>query len=245
MAASTPSAADSGRDEFVDLIQRFVESLAEVWERLPFHVHREKLRPITTLAALAIAIVFAWKLLRSPSNHQRRQHKQPDTLPARANASSQTNMMVQSSEACTSSGDLRVQDVADEFIQPVKLTLGQLVRQRLCEGRKVTCQLLGVILEETSPEELQKHATVRSSVLEVLLEIAKYCDLYLMERILDDESEERVLSALKDAGVFTSGGLVSDKVLFCSTENGRSSFVRQLEPDWHIDSNPEIIFQLL
>ncbi|EHA8586922.1 putative Peroxisome biogenesis protein 22 [Cocos nucifera] len=81
-------------------------------------------------------------------------------------------------------------------------------------------------------------------MLEVLLEIAKYCDLYLMERILDDESEERVLSALKNAGVFTPGGLVSDKVLFCSTENGRSSFVRQLEPDWHIDSNPEIIFQL-
>lgn len=34
------------------------------------------------------------------------------------------------------------------------------------------------------------------------------------------------------------------QVLFCSTEIGRSSFVRQLEPDWHIDSNPEIISQL-
>ncbi|XP_038979188.1 peroxisome biogenesis protein 22-like [Phoenix dactylifera] len=158
----------------------------------------QKLRSITTLAALAIAIIFAWKLSRSPSNHQRRQRKQPGPLPARANASLHANMIVQSSEASTSSGDLGVQDVADEFIPPVKLTLGQLVRQRLCEGRKVTCRLLGVILEETSPEEIQllyhgqKHATVRSSVLEVLLEIAKYCDLYLMERILDDESEERV-----------------------------------------------------
>lgn len=35
----------------------------------------------------------------------------------------------------------------------------------------------------------QKQATVRSSVLEVLLEITKYCDLYLMETVLDDESE--------------------------------------------------------
>lgn len=35
----------------------------------------------------------------------------------------------------------------------------------------------------------QKQATVRSSVLEVLLEITKFCDLYLMERVLDDESE--------------------------------------------------------
>ncbi|PKU70110.1 Peroxisome biogenesis protein 22 [Dendrobium catenatum] len=65
-----------------------------------------------------------------------------------------------------------------------------------------------------------------------------------MERVLDDESGERVLLALKDAGLFTSGGLNSEKVLFCSTENGRISFVRQLEPDWHIDTNPDIIHQL-
>ncbi|XP_037492256.1 peroxisome biogenesis protein 22-like [Jatropha curcas] len=65
-----------------------------------------------------------------------------------------------------------------------------------------------------------------------------------MERVLDDESEQKVLAALENAGVFTSGGLVKDKVLFCSMENGRSSFVRQLEPDWHIDTNPEIVSQL-
>jgi hypothetical protein len=35
---------------------------------------------------------------------------------------------------------------------------------------------------------LQNHATVRHSVVEVLLEIAKFCDIYLMERTLDDES---------------------------------------------------------
>ncbi|KAJ6289855.1 hypothetical protein OIU78_025722 [Salix suchowensis] len=127
-----------------------------------------------------------------------------------------------------------------------KPSLGQIVRQKLSEGRKVTCRLVGVILEESSPEELQgkSQATVRSSVLEVLLEITKFCDLYLMERVLDDESEQKVLTALENAGVFTSGGLVKDKVLFCSSETGRSSFVRQLEPDWHIDTNPEIIFQL-
>lgn len=34
------------------------------------------------------------------------------------------------------------------------------------------------------------------------------------------------------------------QVLFCSTEIGRTSFVRQLEPDWHIDTNPEIVSQL-
>ena len=35
------------------------------------------------------------------------------------------------------------------------------------------------------------------------------------------------------------------QVLFCSTDVGRTSFVRQLEADWHIDSNLEIISQLL
>lgn len=36
---------------------------------------------------------------------------------------------------------------------------------------------------------MQKHATVRPSVVELLLEISRYCDLYLMETVLDDKSE--------------------------------------------------------
>ena len=31
---------------------------------------------------------------------------------------------------------------------------------------------------------------------------------------------------------------------FCSTENGRSSFVRQLKPDWYIDINPEVLTRM-
>lgn len=34
-------------------------------------------------------------------------------------------------------------------------------------------------------------------MLEVLLEITKFCDLYLMERVLDDESEVCILSQHK------------------------------------------------
>ncbi|KAI4319841.1 hypothetical protein MLD38_033394 [Melastoma candidum] len=90
----------------------------------------------------------------------------------------------------------------------------------------------GVIPEETDPEELLIKATVRSSVLEVLLEIIKFCDLYLMERVVDGESEKKVLLALEYAGVFASGGLVNDKVLFCSTENGRSSFLARFIKDY-------------
>jgi hypothetical protein len=69
--------------------------------------------------------------------------------------------------------------------------------------------LFEVILEESSPEELQivSQATVRSSVLEVLLEITKFCDLYLMERVLDDESEVRTN--------FMENSILSSFLIYC------------------------------
>ncbi|KAJ9686735.1 hypothetical protein PVL29_015537 [Vitis rotundifolia] len=238
-------AAESSKEELVRLIKKFGAYLTVKMSNL-FSISLRNLdsRSVGALAGFAVAMIFTWRLLRSPSGPQRRQPKRQAPAPSSSGVSSQSTTTLAPSGVCSSSEDSRAQNVIDEFFQPVKPTLGQIVRQKLSEGRKVTCRLLGVILEESSPEELQKQATVRSSVLEVLLEITKFCDLYLMERVLDDESERKVLLALEDAGVFTSGGLVKDKVLFCSTENGRSSFVRQLEPDWHIDTNPEVVSQL-
>ncbi|KAF5481109.1 hypothetical protein F2P56_001789 [Juglans regia] len=237
--------ADSSKQELVQLIKRFGAYLTiKISKLLPISLQKMDSRSVGAIAGLAVAIVFTWRLLRSPSQPQRRLPKRQSGTPSSSGANTNSNANLVVSGVSSSLEDLRAQTVVDEFFQSVKPTLGQIVRQKLSEGRKVTCRLLGVILEESSPEEIQKQATVRSPVLEVLLEITKFCDLYLMETVLDDESERKVLLALEDAGIFTSGGLVKDKVLFCSTEIGRSSFVRQLEPDWHIDSNPEIIFQL-
>lgn len=180
--------------------------------------------------------------MRAPQEQPRRPRRR--VAPSSSNTSSRSRQGALAGTDACSTADSRAHEAINQLFQPVNLTLEQLVRHKLSEGRRVTCRLLGVILEETTPEELQSHVTVRPSVLEVLLEIAKFCDVYLMERILDDESGEKVLSALSEAGLFTSGGLVREKVLFCSTEIGRTSFVRQLEPDWHIDSSPEIIHQL-
>lgn len=235
--ADSPS---SSKEESVQLIKKFGAYLTLKMSNL-FSISIDNLssRSLGTVAGVAIALVLTWRLLRKPAVPQRRQPKRqgPSTSSSGVNTHSSTAVI-------SSADDSRAQYVIDEFFQPVKPTLAQIVRQKLSDGRKVTCRLVGVVLEESTPEELQKHATVRSSVLEVLLEITKFCDLYLMERIVDDESGERVLLALEEAGIFTSAGLVKDQVLFCSTEIGRTSFVRQLEPDWHIDSNPEIITQL-
>ncbi|XP_042492596.1 peroxisome biogenesis protein 22-like [Macadamia integrifolia] len=237
--------ADSSKDDLVQLLKRLGAYLTvQMSNLLSISPDNLSTRSVGALAGLVIALVFTWRLLRTPPTHQRRRPKRQAQAPSSSGVNTHTDAVTVTSGLSSSLEDSRAQNVIDEFFQPVKPTLGQIVRQKLCEARKVTCQLLGVILEESSPEELQKQVTVRSSVLEILLEITKFCDLYLMERILDDESGEKVLLALENAGIFTSGGLVKDKVLFCSTENGRTSFVRQLEPDWHIDSNPEIIFQL-
>ncbi|KAK4374079.1 hypothetical protein RND71_004756 [Anisodus tanguticus] len=233
--------ADSSKDDLLQLIKRigaFITlKITNLFQNLDS-------RSVGAMAGLAFAIVFTCRILRSPSGPQRRRPKRHVFSPGSSGVSSHFSENIATSGVSAPPEDSSAQNVIDEFFQRVKPTLGQIVRQRLSEGRKVTCQLLGVILEETSPEELQKQATVRSSVLDVLLEITKFCDLYLMERVLDDESEKKVLLALEGAGVFTSGGMVKEKVLFCSTENGRTSFVRQLEPDWHIDTNPETVFQL-
>ncbi|KAL1560767.1 peroxisome assembly protein 22 [Salvia divinorum] len=231
--------AENSKEDFLQLIKRvgafFTVKISNLLRRLDS-------RSFGAVAGLALAIIFTWRLLRAPRGQQRRQPKRQESSGSSSGVNSRASENAGSSEVFTPPENPTTQNVIDEFFQPP--TLSQIVRQRLSEGRKVTCRLLGVILEENSPEELQKQATVRSSVLEVLLEITKFCDLYLMERVLDDESEKNVLLALENAGVFTSSGLVKDKVLFCSTEIGRTSFVRQLEPDWHIDSNPEITTQL-
>ncbi|KAJ4894248.1 Peroxisome biogenesis protein 22 [Raphanus sativus] len=230
------SSSSSPTEEIVRLIKRLSAYVTfKMSSLLSTSLRNLDSRSVGAIAGLAIAVIFTWRALRTTGEPQRRQPKPRMQPPETSHSNLPSN---------PADEDNAVQDVVDHFFQPVKPTLGQIVRQKLSEGRKVTCRLLGVILEESSPEELQKQATVRSSVLEVLLEITKYSDLYLMERVVDDESEAKVLQALETAGVFTSGGLVKDKVLFCSTEMGRTSFVRQLEPDWHIDTNPEISTQL-
>ncbi|KAJ3672285.1 hypothetical protein LUZ60_007006 [Juncus effusus] len=220
---------------------RAAEHAGTLVTRLARHVNR-KLSDVLTLilnhknassigavAGFAIAVVFAWKVFKPSSQRRPR--------PKRRGTDGRPGGHV----AGPDSADLN--DFGSIQSLP-QLALGEIVKRKLGGCRKMTCQLLGVILEEKSPEELQKHATVRESVVKVLFELTKRVDLYLMETVLDDETEKRVLNALETAGIFRTGGVVKEKVLFCSTEIGRTSFVRQLESDLHVDSDLNIISQL-
>ncbi|XP_020115254.1 peroxisome biogenesis protein 22-like [Ananas comosus] len=212
------------------LVRRLARHLnRRISDTLALLLRHKSAGSLGAVAGFAIAVVFVWKFLRSPPTRPRR------SAPKRRVPSAAAD-----SGGAGTAPKLEVSDA----VESTPLTTGQIVRKKLSGVRKMTCQILGVILEETSPEDLQKHATVRLPVVELLLEIAKHCDLYLMETVIDDASEERVLLALESAGLFQSGGLMKEKVLFSSTEIGRTSFVRQLESDFHVDTNLEIISQL-
>ncbi|XP_026656354.1 peroxisome biogenesis protein 22-like [Phoenix dactylifera] len=232
-------------DDVGNLVRRLSRLLnRKVSDVLMLLVNRKTAGSLGAVAGFAIAVVFAWKFLRSPPGIARRNAQKRRITPSTSQPASGFGS---SSEGLTPVLEMKVSGAAEAISAPIQLRPGQIVKKKLSGCRKMTCQLLGVILEEKNPEELQivlAETCFRPSVVEVLLEITKYCDLYLMETVLDDESEKRVLSALENAGLFQTGGLIKDKILFCSTEGGRTSFVRQLEADWHIDSNLDIISQL-
>ncbi|CAL5321751.1 unnamed protein product [Camellia sinensis] len=91
---------------------------------------------IGALAGLAIAILFTWRLLRSTSAAQRRQPKRQATTPSSSGVVSTHSNANLTFSGDLSSEDSRAQNVIDEFFQPIKPTLGQIVRQKLSEGRK-------------------------------------------------------------------------------------------------------------
>eukprot|EP00246_Nothoceros_aenigmaticus_P006227 TRINITY_DN19018_c0_g1_i1.p1 TRINITY_DN19018_c0_g1~~TRINITY_DN19018_c0_g1_i1.p1 ORF type:complete len:280 (-),score=47.04 TRINITY_DN19018_c0_g1_i1:685-1524(-) len=238
---------DSIAEELVQLIRGFSTSLTLKLSHVIALLFRYKnVSSIGAVAGFAIALVCTWKLLRGPSNRRRRFEKR-DTPSSSQDAGdgselSATGTSTAAARSITQAGQRGV--VIREVPPPVQLTLAQMVRKQLNGGRKMTMQLLGIVLEESTVEELEKHAVVRPAVVDVLLEISRACDLYLVSRVLDDESEAAVLAALDAVGVFSVGGLNRNKVLFCSSEAGRTSFVRQLEPDWHVDTAATTLSQL-
>ncbi|KAJ7539247.1 hypothetical protein O6H91_11G082800 [Diphasiastrum complanatum] len=236
--------AQSLADELVQLIKGFSATLAiKLSHLIAFVDNHKNASSFGAVAGLAIALLCTWQYLKL-QDHRRKRVPKPES-------SSSSSTAVEGDATATSTA------VAKGITQPIhrgglsqepsastQVPVAQLVRRQLLGGRKMTCELLGVVLQESTAEELQKHVVVRPSVVEVLLELTRVCDTYLFAKVLDDESEAAVLAALDAVGAFTLGALNRNKVLFYSIETGGASFVRQLEPDWHVDSSLERVEQL-
>uniref|UniRef100_A0A7S0N215 Peroxisome biogenesis protein 22 n=1 Tax=Pyramimonas obovata TaxID=1411642 RepID=A0A7S0N215_9CHLO len=125
------------------------------------------------------------------------------------------------------------------------------VQARLQGVQRVTCSLLGVLFEEKTPSDLSSRATVIPGAASTLKELAKICDVYMVTHCADDEGQqnvERALAELELLGTTNSkpgtGLIASHKSLFCSTREGKTAIVRQLEPDLHIDGCQEVGLKL-
>ncbi|CAO1943612.1 unnamed protein product [Urochloa humidicola] len=185
----------AAEQDAVSLVRRVARALnRRVTDIVTLFFNHKSAGSLGAVAGFAIAVVFAWRFLRPSQGRPRRPApKRPPPNPA---AGAPDSVVSNAPEPVGDSG---------------MLVTRQIVAKRLSGCRKVTCQLLGIVFEEKTPEELQKHATVRPSVLELLLEISRHCDLYLMETVLDDRSEENALIALESAGLFRTGGLMKEK----------------------------------
>jgi hypothetical protein len=70
--------------------------------------------------------------------------------------------------------------------------------------------------------------------------------VYILCQVSDDIGEAAVRAALEFSGIMGSnqGQIPSQRFLFCDTEVGKMSLVRQIEPEVHIDGESSTVEQL-
>lgn len=81
----------------------------------------QDLRSAGAIAGLALAIVFTWRIFRSPSGPQRSHPKRQAVTPGSSGVSSHFSENIPTSEVSPPSEDSNTQNVIDEFFQPVKV----------------------------------------------------------------------------------------------------------------------------
>lgn len=116
---------------------------------------------------------------------------------------------------------------------------GRAVAATLSGLKRVTVSLPGVVLAERSTVELQEAATVLPGAAELVKEVSRICDVFLIAHVEDDVGEAVVTGALEAEGLLGPGAgqVRPHRLLFCGTLDGKVSIVRQLEPELHIDGH--------
>lgn len=79
------------------------------------------------IAGFAVAIIFTWRMLRSPSGSQRRVQKRQSPASSSSGINAETATTVVPSGACSTSDDLTAQNVVDEFFQPEMVIDGDVI----------------------------------------------------------------------------------------------------------------------
>lgn len=118
---------------------------------------------------------------------------------------------------------------------------------RLQGVRRITLSVPGVLLEEHTPAQLSESATIKQgNTAEIVKQLSRKVDLFLLAHVEDEIGEATVSGALEHCGVLGRGlGQVPPhRLLICNTLDGKVSFVRQLEPELHVDGHLKTVQDL-
>jgi len=109
------------------------------------------------------------------------------------------------------------------------------------KGLRICCSTIGSIFSSTdNPEEPFQPI---ASGLPALFKLLGQNDVYLITKVDTKTQERHIMRLLEDTGLLWAG-LNPNKVLFCSTDEGRVHIARQLDVHFYIDNNFSVISQL-
>ncbi|KAK9904670.1 hypothetical protein WJX75_000179 [Coccomyxa subellipsoidea] len=193
---------------------------------------------LTGVLGLA-ALLYGLYALRGPPKPDRDEQRaeQIPRAPGSSAAAAPSSDKAHRSDARTSATASSTQVRGEEK------SLAWAVRSQLSGIRNVTVSAPGVLLEEWTPTDLQESAVLRTDAAAVMREVLKTANVYVLAHVIDDIGEATVRGALEAGALVgpSAGQIPPHRVLFCSTLEGKTSIVRQLEPELHIDGHPQTI----
>lgn len=91
-------------------------------------------------------------------------------------------------------------------------------------------------------EKTENGVVVRQELHESLKRLTTLFEVYIIVQVEDDKGEENVRQALQP--FIASNALDERKVVFCETEIGKVSVVREIESELHVDESLVVIREL-
>uniref|UniRef100_A0A7S0VXT3 Peroxisome biogenesis protein 22 n=1 Tax=Polytomella parva TaxID=51329 RepID=A0A7S0VXT3_9CHLO len=112
--------------------------------------------------------------------------------------------------------------------------------------KKIVLVVQGTVLVERTAEEVEISTTIVPEAQELVKELSKYVEIYLVAHVLGDIGQAFVSTAIEAAGILGNkpGQIKPHRLLFCQKLEGKISFSRQIEPDIHIDGHPSTVKEL-
>lgn len=226
----------------IDIIRKLLEL---VYRRLSDWLAGTSTGTLQITGVLGLAFLVVGYLQVRGNNDNRRQQPRPSRIRERGRRredSGAPSSSGHSSRAQLQDGRAAARH-AEAPAKPAPPAAHASIYPQLTGVSRLTISTPGVLFQELSASDLQAGATLRPEASQLLRNLAKSTDVYLITHVLDDVGQAVVLGCLESAGLLGHGpGQVKPhKALFCSSLDGKTSMARQIEPELHIDGDARTV----